>query len=188
MPGGRLHPGWIYQETRPTPRKLPTRRGIHLRSITSERLPADKTIAQHIPNWLNHLQLHQNRPAPKAPAFLLPLSETEDTLSVAPIPIMANVVTFGRDSLKASLVLDDASVDVFHARLQRENGSFRLADTGSVAGTWVNYTPITKDGIILENGDLIHIGRVGFRFIQRESPHVRKPVVVTIPADGESPA
>jgi predicted component of type VI protein secretion system len=83
------------------------------------------------------------------------------------------------------LVLDDASVEALHARLQRENNSFRLADSSSVAGTWVNYTPVPQDGMILENGDIIHIGRIGFRFMQREPGHVRKPVVLPKPVEPE---
>lgn len=186
--GGRLRPVPVGQDARPGPRKLPARRRIHPRIAASESQPVEKTSTQHIPSWLSHLQLHQRRPAPKAPAFLVPLSEAEEAPPIAPIPITANVITFGRDSLQASLVLEDASVDALHARLQRENGSFRLADTGSIAGTWVNYTPVSQEGTILENGDSIHIGRIGFRFIQREPAHARKPVVISKPANSEQQA
>lgn len=183
--GGRIRPGWTWQTTPPSPRKLSARRGIQPGIASRETQPADKTSAQHIPNWLSHLQLHPHRPAPTAPAFLVPLSDVEDSSPIAPIPITANVVTFGRDSLKASLVLEDASVDALHARLQRENSMFRLADAGSIAGTWVNYTPVSQQGTILENGDFIHIGRIGFRFTQREPAHVCKPVVTPKPDQAE---
>jgi pSer/pThr/pTyr-binding forkhead associated (FHA) protein len=116
----------------------------------------------------------------------VPLPEAEDSPPVVPIPITANVVTFGRDAVRATLVLEDVSVEEIHARLQRENNLYRLVDAGSVAGTWVNYTPVSRDGTLLENGDFIHIGRIGFRFIQRESGHVRKPVVLPQPAKLEA--
>jgi pSer/pThr/pTyr-binding forkhead associated (FHA) protein len=93
---------------------------------------------------------------------------------------------FGRDAVRATLVLDDFSVEEIHARLQREKNIFRLTDAGSIAGTWVNYTPVSQDGTILENGDFIHIGRIGFRFTQREPDHVRKPVVLLQPAEPEA--
>jgi pSer/pThr/pTyr-binding forkhead associated (FHA) protein len=48
------------------------------------------------------------------------------------------------------------------------NGAFRLADEGSTAGTWVNYTPVSHEGTRLEHGDLIHFGRVGYRFMLKE--------------------
>jgi DEAD/DEAH box helicase domain-containing protein len=49
---------------------------------------------------------------------------------------------------------------------------------GSVAGTWVNYMLVPTTGTRLEHGDLIHIGRVGFRFSLREPQRVRKPVIM----------
>ena len=184
--GGRLRPRWVGQDAQPVARKLPARRGPSHKPATGAILTVEETSAQHIPNWLSHLQLHQRRPAPKAPAFLVPLSEAEEPSPAAPIPITTNVVTFGRDAVRATFVLDDVSVEGLHARLQRENSVFRLADAGSVAGTWVNYTPVSKDGTILENGDYIHIGRIGFRFTLREPAHVRKPVVRPQPTESES--
>jgi len=183
--GGRLRPRGIDQVTRPVSRRLPARQRSSTRLAAEQRQPEEGTSAQHIPNWLNRLQLHQHRPTSKAPAYLVPLSEAEDAPTVAPIPVTANVVIFGRDSLQATLVLDDASVDALHARLKRENNLFRLVDAGSTAGTWVNYTPVSQEGIILENGDFIHIGRIGFRFVQRESGVARKLVVYPISAEQE---
>jgi hypothetical protein len=184
--GGRLRPRWAGENSRPVPGKLPARRGLSHKPARPAIHQIEETRAQRIPNWLSHLQLHPRRPAPKAPAFLVPLSEAEDTPPVAPIPITANVVTFGRDAVHATLVLDDFSVDEIHARLQRENNIFRLTDAGSIAGTWVNYTPVSQDGTILENGDFIHIGRIGFRFTQREPGHIRKPVVLPQPVEPEA--
>ena len=183
--GGRLRPRWTGENLRPVPRKLPARSGLSLKPAQPAIRPVDETRTQRIPKWLSHLQIHQRRPAPKAPAFLMPLSELDDTPPVAPIPITTNVVTFGRDTVHATLVLDDLSVEAIHARLLRENNSFRLIDAGSIAGTWVNYTPVSQDGTILENGDFIHIGRIAFRFTQREPDHVRKPVVLPCPAEAE---
>jgi pSer/pThr/pTyr-binding forkhead associated (FHA) protein len=184
--GGRLRPRWAGEDMRPVPRKLPAHRGSSNNPARPAVRPVEETRTQRIPNWLSHLQLHPRRPAPKAPAFLVPISEAEDMPPVAPIPITANVVIFGRDSVRATLVLDDFSVEEIHARLQRENNIFRLTDAGSIAGTWVNYTPISQDGTILENGDFIHIGRVGFRFTQRDPGHVRKPVVLSLPVEPEA--
>jgi hypothetical protein len=61
--------------------------------------------------------------------------------------------------------------------VRKEDGQFKLSDEGSVAGTWINYSPVTGEGAALEHGDLIHLGRVGFRFTQREPLRQRKPVV-----------
>ncbi len=75
-------------------------------------------------------------------------------------------------------VIDDPSIEGLHAQLKREpDGVFRLSDAGSIGGTWVNYTPVSQEGVCLEHGDLIHFGRVGFRFQLRDAKQVRKPVL-----------
>jgi predicted component of type VI protein secretion system len=62
-------------------------------------------------------------------------------------------------------VLNSPTVNDLHARLYRStDGDFFLADQGSIAGTWINFAPITINGARLEHGDLIHIGRMMFRF------------------------
>jgi predicted component of type VI protein secretion system len=62
--------------------------------------------------------------------------------------------------------LQEESVAAEHARLtRREDGSYHVADLGSEAGTWVNYAPVSAEGSQLRDGDLVHIGRVPFRFL-----------------------
>jgi pSer/pThr/pTyr-binding forkhead associated (FHA) protein len=107
------------------------------------------------------------------------LIESDQSNSNPPIPIASEEITFGRDPLQAIQVLDDPSVDELHARLRKEaDGSFRLLDEGSTAGTWINYVPVSRDGARLEHGDLVHIGRISFRFTEREPERVRKPVIL----------
>ncbi|MDX1438220.1 MAG: FHA domain-containing protein, partial [Anaerolineales bacterium] len=81
------------------------------------------------------------------------------------VPIRGQDVIFGTDSRRATLQLEDSSVESVHARLrQKRDGTFELRDEGSVAGTWVNYAPVSRSWTKLEEGDLIHVGKVGFRF------------------------
>jgi hypothetical protein len=97
-----------------------------------------------------------------------------------PFTVIAKEVVIGSNPLKASLVIEDPSVDGIHARLLRlEDGTFVIADLGSTAGTWVNYAPISKEGTILEHGDLLHIGRVGFRFARSVSVKPPKRTIIT---------
>ena len=138
----------------------------------------DSDPARGLPYWINRLQWPQRHLPTTAYANLTRLSEGDQSSQTVPISITADSVTIGRDPFKATLVLDDPSIDPLHASLQRENGSFRLRDQGSVAGTWVNYTPVSREGTLLENGDLIHIGRLGFRFWMRDPGRQRKPVVI----------
>lgn len=129
--------------------------------------------------WSERIQRHQRRPvAIKPMAYLTPLSDSNEVTLPALYPVGNEEIVLGSDPLQATLVLDDPSVDPVHARLQPQQGAFYLLDNGSTAGTWVNYAVVPDKGIKLEHGDLVHVGRVGFRFSLREPSALRKPVVV----------
>lgn len=85
--------------------------------------------------------------------------------SPARIPLNDDDITLGSDRKQASVFLDSSSIDPLHARITCDaEGVMYIRDLGSVAGTWVNYTPISATGVRLENGDLIQIGKMSFRF------------------------
>jgi pSer/pThr/pTyr-binding forkhead associated (FHA) protein len=67
----------------------------------------------------------------------------------------------------ANIVLTEDSVSPHHARLNQVEELYQIADLGTEAGTWVNYAPVSTEGSALNDGDLIHIGRVAFRFFNR---------------------
>ena len=144
-------------------------------------------------NWAGRLQWPQRHISPKAHAYLSRISSGDsaekDTLSTTPpVPITADEITLGSNPNLATMVLEDPSVEGLHARLMRqEDGTFRISDEGSVAGTWVNYSPVSHEGTKLIHGDMIHIGRIGFRFTLRQPTQVRKPVITdgTEHRDGE---
>ena len=135
--------------------------------------------AHHRPGWMSRLQGRgRTQDAPGALAFLIPISDADTPLDNPPLPITNEVVLLGSDPRRATLVLDDPCIEGLHARLIHEGeGIFRLTDEGSIAGTWVNYTPVDQHGINLQHGDLVHIGRLGFRFSIRQPAQVRKPVI-----------
>ncbi len=174
-----------------------------------ELLHKDKPAArkpESQPSWISRIQWPHLYTAGRTYAFLTPLEATRPiTSSITPldahssgsfrsqqppIPINASEVTIGSDPALASLLLTDPSVEGLHARLIRqEDGSFRLLDEGSTAGTWINYKLIPKEGAPLVHGDLVHIGRSGFRFTHRHPDRVRKPVVApTLPGIEEPPS
>ncbi len=102
---------------------------------------------------------------PNAPAFLQRLNIQEASQSAQLLALENGEVLIG--SAKAcNVVLKDDSVEAQHARLTLySDGGYHLADLGSTAGTWVNYAPVSPEGSQLQDGDLIHIGRVAFRFL-----------------------
>lgn len=114
-------------------------------------------------------------------AKFIRLTHENQLSNESPILITQNMVTFGKDPALANCVLLDPSIEPLHAQLQHTpEDKYILADLGSVAGTWVNYAPISKQGTPIENGDLIHIGRMAFRFTINHAPPYRKPKIASL--------
>jgi hypothetical protein len=163
------------------------------KSIKDKRVPEIRLLRQQgdqqvelkqdhpfrrLPGWINPLYWTQRATTQNVNAYLICLSEKDRQKLVAPLPLTIDEVSLGRDPLKSMLVLDEPSVDPLHARLLREGDCYRILDEGSIAGTWVNYVPVTKEGALLEHGDLVHIGRMGFRFTLRTPARHPKPVIL----------
>jgi hypothetical protein len=166
--GGRLRPGVFRELRRQNNKSDPVTQPVPLKQ---------EQPSQPQSSWINRIHWPRRRVSTKAYAHLISLTDSNQEDSSPPISITSSKVTFGRDPDQAAHVLDDASVEALHTSLYREKeGKFRLADEGSTAGTWVNYTQVLDGGTYLEQGDLIHIGRVGFRFVLRDPKKVRKPV------------
>ena len=141
----------------------------------------DDLAERNVPNWVNRLQRSSRNPSQKALAYLYRLSDGAQAVDTAPFPITTDEISIGSSANQANLVLEDASVEKLHARLIRNNeGSFRILDEGSIAGTWINYSPVSREGAKLEHGDIIHIGRVGFRFTLRQPQTIRRPVITPL--------
>lgn len=71
----------------------------------------------------------------------------------------------GSDEKLARLVIKNSALDSIHARLShRHTGEYWLSDRDSIAGTWVNFKPISNKGIKLKHGDLIHFAKACYRF------------------------
>jgi hypothetical protein len=96
-------------------------------------------------------------------------------------PITVSELTFGSDIKQAVIALDDPSVEPLHARMWRdEEGKFHIEDTGTVAGTWLNYSSVHEASDALEHGDLIHIAKVGYRFTLSRPTTPRKPIITPL--------
>lgn len=134
----------------------------------AKNVPSKPTAIWPVPSW--------PRPAnPNAPARLVILDENEQPVTGGIILLTRQEMTLGKDPQRATQVFDSPTVDDLHARLYRDDaGHFYLADQSSVAGTWINFAPVTSSGARLEHGDLIHIGKIMFRFEltdQNQVPH-----------------
>ncbi len=112
-------------------------------------------------------------------AYLQPLGEDGEPLDSPLISVTAQVIIFGSDPLRATRLLEDASVSPLHARLRVDGGKFILSDERSTAGTWVNYERLDAP-CSLSHADLLHIGRLSFRFLLRLPPDLPAPRILPI--------
>ncbi len=154
----------------PSPRKVQERfRSIHA-------LPASP--------WTERILRRAARSGTTYLGQLIPLGE--DKRHAIPVRLVSDDLILGSDRAQALIVIKDASVAPAHARLryQPEEG-FRLTDLGSAAGTWHNYTPVPPEGKLLQDGDIIHIGRQAYR-LQLPRP-ARRSIRIEPTRLGKSP-
>jgi hypothetical protein len=116
------------------------------------------------------------RPAKQPDAYLVRLKDDGQPMTAPPIPVSTPEMIFGSDPLQATRILDDPSVSPLHARLTEENGEYILCDEKSTAGTWVNFETLTSPRR-LEHGDVLHIGRLSYRFMLRKPPERAAPKI-----------
>jgi len=112
------------------------------------------------------------------PAYFVKLTADGQPLPGDPVPLSHREISFGTDPTQATHILDHPSVSPLHARLRMdETGTFHLVDQNSVAGTWVNFEPISKDGSVLKHGDMVHFGQFTYRFVLSKAPAILKPTI-----------
>ena len=116
---------------------------------------------------------------PEAPAYLTRLTNGGEPASATPIPIAEKELTLGTDPVQSMHVLDDPSIAPLHARIkQNGDGAFMIYDQGSIAGTWVNFEPVTREGRRLQHGDRIYFGQLLYRFDLKKPPAESEPKVI----------
>lgn len=155
----------------------PLRRAARTAAETQPRpsAPPASAVSSTVPRAL---------PPLNAPARLTRLSGDETTPSAQDVPIARPELTFGSDPKLALCVFNSPSVSPLHARLfHTAEGDYVLYDAGSIAGTWVNYSPVSTSGVQLHHGDLIHFGRMTFRFELSHPNHI--PQAVITPYEGD---
>ena len=139
---------------------------VVLFSMGRQRLVSVGTPEQttsRIKSPLKRASLRRRSDTQHAEAYLIPM----DALGTEgeAVPLTSTDVILGNDPSLTPFPFDDPSVAGLHARLTRQAaGGYLLKDQGSVAGTWINYELVPEEGRKLKHGDLVHIGRVAFRF------------------------
>lgn len=95
-------------------------------------------------------------------AALIELDQVEGTAGRRMHDVGHNSISVGR-SHPSDIVLDDVTVSREHARISLEDRGFKIVDSGSLNGTYVNRVRV--DSVYLRNGDEIQIGKYRFKFV-----------------------
>lgn len=77
-------------------------------------------------------------------------------------PLEDELITVGRAD-DCNVLLDDVTVSRRHAEFRRVPGGWRLSDSGSLNGTYVNRQRI--ESVMLAGGDEVQIGKYRFVFL-----------------------
>lgn len=109
--------------------------------------------------------------------FLIPIEELEEGKGIIVVRrgpeagtkffIGTDVTTCGRDP-ESGIFLDDVTVSRRHAEISRKDNAFRIADVGSLNGTFVNRRRVEESA--LSNGDEIQIGKFKLVFFTGGAP------------------
>jgi hypothetical protein len=183
--GGRIKPRtpamlkWSHRNKDLDPLTQPVKARIEPKRSKSLRVNVSMgRVTGSLAAWATRLPWSHRRGMPHPYAYLERLDERDQVVSATAMPLTSKEVIFGKDPAKANFTLEDPSVNAAHARLvQEKDGRFRIYDLDSIAGTWVNYSPVTPEGVYLEQGDLLHFGKSGFRFILADAERGRKLIV-----------
>ena len=113
-------------------------------------------------------------------AMLIPLNECYEPNRKKTVVLDRKEWVIGSDPVQARLVIANAALDDVHARLiHTDPGEYWLRDQNSIAGTWVNFAPITSKGVRLIHGDLIHFAKALYRFELTHPTENREIKIIT---------
>lgn len=83
----------------------------------------------------------------------------------SPLSLQGTVVRLGRSPAQCEIAFEnDITVSRMHANLQLEGNDYRIFDENSTSGTFVNERQVPEYGILLTDGDEIHLGAVHLRY------------------------
>lgn len=113
----------------------------------------------------NTLRTDQNGAVTKAPPRLVWAGSQPPADEYQSFALTRPEMTIGRDGKQCQIILKLPSIEEVHAVIsQSADGYARIANRSEKNGTWLNYAPISTAGAILHAGDLIHFGRIAFRY------------------------
>lgn len=95
-------------------------------------------------------------------AALIELDQVEGTAGRRMHDVGRVSLSVGRGYM-SDIVLDDVTVSREHSLISLEERGFKISDSNSLNGTYVNRVRV--DSVYLRNGDEIQIGKYRFKFV-----------------------
>ncbi len=176
-------------------------RSLSLRSLQEQRRVQNDPLTQQIsvltdeaaPAAIEKKPKRQYKPRkPKAGktaeveaiASLIRLQADGQFAALPPIPLNGKEVILGNDPVQCTQILDDPSISAMHARIRAtDDGGYLLQDGQSIAGTWVNFEPLPREGYRLNHGDMVNFGQLRYRFMLKNAPIPQPPKITPLTPD-----
>ncbi len=161
-------------------------------AVTEEPLVASlsaasdvKTKKRRAPSKKTGAEAKSKKEAKKeAVASFMRINADGQIAALAPIQVIEKEIVFGTDPVQCTQIMDDPSISSVHARLRlTDDGGFLLQDNNSLAGTWVNYEPIPREGYRLAHGDMVNFGQLIYRFMVISPPATSKPKITILTSE-----
>ena len=103
--------------------------------------------------------------AVKTYGSLIKLDRDNTPSAEKPLLLIKEITLIGKDPQLANLVLNEEALEPLHAEIHAfPDGRTRLTDFHTVAGTYVNFKAIDTKGVEIHHGDILHFGRLSYRF------------------------
>lgn len=131
--------------------------------VAAERIPTVKeqpSLQAQDSDWLEPVTSELKN----FTGWLLPLDEDDKPIEAPKIALRPVPFQVGSDPSN-NLILTDRSIAKVHALINREiDGTFIVVDQKTLTGTWIDHESVHGKGKALKNGNLIHFGRIGYRY------------------------
>ena len=96
---------------------------------------------------------------------LIKLDRDNTPCAEKPLLLLKEITLIGTDPQLANLVLNDDALEPLHAEIHAFlDGRTRLTDFHTTAGTYVNFEAVDTKGVEIHHGDILHFGRLSYRF------------------------
>jgi len=103
--------------------------------------------------------------AVKTYGSLIKLDRDNTPSAEKPLLLVKEITLIGKDPQLANIVLTDEALEPLHAEIHAfPDGRTRLTDFHTIAGTYVNFKAVDTKGVEIHHGDILHFGRLSYRF------------------------